>query len=243
MQIIKNQTPYLGTIKLKFERYPEYTKGGMTDILNKVHLNLGFTKLVSRMIPDREPSLEKTFGDIPKVDPEKIKLIVEHTGGIITTYTYGPSKEYTLENSFMTRDNELYLGDVREGWWHYKNNFIVSKIRGVACKVYDNTRPDNELHNPKNIQGYYGYSHRGGQLFKIGDKVFESFWVPNEQDLFDLQKYYVKHLEKYDKNYANHMSMNEWATRYIPYKLRGSRVIQDWSDAKEAAINLSKYLG
>ena len=44
---IKNETPYLGKIKLKFEKMPYYTSGRSK--LNKVHLNLGFTKLVSRI--------------------------------------------------------------------------------------------------------------------------------------------------------------------------------------------------
>ena len=44
--MIKNHTPYLGKIYLKFEKDPYYT--GNTK-LNKVHLNLGFTKLVSRI--------------------------------------------------------------------------------------------------------------------------------------------------------------------------------------------------
>jgi len=243
MKIIKNQTPYIGKLKLKFERNPHYVKGGTTDLLNKIHLNLGFTKLVSRMIPDREPSMEKTFGDIPKVDLEKIKLINDHTGGIISKYTFGPNGEYLLENSFLTKDFTLYIGDIERAWWYYKNKIIVSNNSGVAWKVYDTNKPENEWHAPNNIQGVYGYSHRGGQLFKIGDKIFESFWTPNEQDLFDLQKYYAKHLKEFDKNYSNHMSMNEWATRYIPFKLRGSRVIKDWDDAREAAINFSKYIG
>ena len=49
-KLIKNTTPYLGKLVLKFEKYPHYS-GSKSGVLNKVHLNLGFTKLVSRMIP------------------------------------------------------------------------------------------------------------------------------------------------------------------------------------------------
>ncbi len=50
--MIKNETPYIGKIKLKFEKFPHY-RGSQSGMLNKVHLNLGFTKLVSRMYPNQ----------------------------------------------------------------------------------------------------------------------------------------------------------------------------------------------
>ena len=48
---VKNQTPYLGKLKLKFEKNPNYenTKNG---ILNKVHINFGFVKVTTRLIPN-----------------------------------------------------------------------------------------------------------------------------------------------------------------------------------------------
>jgi hypothetical protein len=46
--MIKNTTPYIGKIRLKFEKFPEYTGKSK---LNKIHLDLGFTKLVSRITP------------------------------------------------------------------------------------------------------------------------------------------------------------------------------------------------
>ena len=48
--MIKNTTPYIGKLKLKFEKFPEYTGKSK---LNKIHFNLGFTKLVSRITPVR----------------------------------------------------------------------------------------------------------------------------------------------------------------------------------------------
>jgi hypothetical protein len=48
--MIKNTTPYIGKLRLKFEKFPEYTGKSK---LNKIHLDLGFTKLVSRVTPVR----------------------------------------------------------------------------------------------------------------------------------------------------------------------------------------------
>lgn len=71
--MVKNTTPYLGKIRLKFEKYPEYTG---KDKLNKVHLDLGFTKLVSRITPYID-----TSGWL--INPECKFLIEKYTGGII----------------------------------------------------------------------------------------------------------------------------------------------------------------
>ena len=48
--MIKNTTPYIGKIRLKFEKFPYYTGKSK---LNTIHLDLGFTKLVSRITPIR----------------------------------------------------------------------------------------------------------------------------------------------------------------------------------------------
>jgi len=42
--------------------------------------------------------------------------------------------------------------------------------------------------------------------------------------------------------------IKKWLTEdgiagFIPFNKRGSKIIQNWDEAKEAAINVSKYLG
>ena len=76
---IKNHTPFIGKIKLKFEKFPHYSSGN--NILNKIHLNLGFTKLVSRMEIKRGLN-----GDM--VDPKKVEKICKYTGGKIAKYEW-----------------------------------------------------------------------------------------------------------------------------------------------------------
>ena len=46
---IKNYTPYIGELVLKFEKFPHYT-GGRSGMLNKIHINLFFTKLSIKRI-------------------------------------------------------------------------------------------------------------------------------------------------------------------------------------------------
>jgi hypothetical protein len=251
MNIIKNQTPYVGKIRLKFEKHPHYSSGE-DGMLNKVHLNFGFTKLVSRIVPKRNLD-----GYI--MDPEKIELINRWTWGKIRTHQ---AEEFTLTNSFLAQDG-TYIGDVKEGWRYYKNNLIVCREypNGVAIKL-KTYAPDNkiknEIKNPydnyrieqidnDNIVGYYGYTHRGGQTFKIGDRLFDEHYCPKQEDY--SEKEWAKFEKKFQKSLANAEDDldRKWIeedgiSHVIPFRLRGPKLIETWEEARQAAINMSKYL-
>ena len=226
--MIKNNTPYLGKLKFKFEKYPEYTDG---TVLNKIHLNLGFTKLVSRVSTGTP-------------DPTKVELINRHTGGRIATYKI---KDYTepdgglLPNSFVTLNGD-YIGDIRVGWWYYLNNMAVcvDQPLGVA-----------EIWGDTEIIGYYGYSHRGGCAFKIGDRLFKADYKPMAKHYEPWQ--WAGWEQEYEQDLANAEKDEDtwWAEdikqdgigRYIPFNMEGKHEIKTLKQAKEAAFNLSNYLG
>lgn len=219
--MIKNNTPYLGKLKFKFEKYPEYTDG---TVLNKIHLNLGFTKLVSRVSTETP-------------DPTKVELINRHTGGRISTYKLKDSNEL-IPDSFVTLNGD-YIGDIRVGWWYYLNNMAVCPDQplGVA-----------EIWGDSEIIGYYGYSHRGGCAFKIGDRLFDPNFVPMEKHYLPKQwNGWVEQLEADLKQ----EDLDDWirkdieddgVARYIPFNLKGRAVIKNMKQAKQAAINISNYL-
>lgn len=212
MKFIKNNTVWDGKIFLKFEKYPWYSNGTR---LNKVHLDLGFTKLVSRIVQEG-------------VDLKKIELIEEHTGGKIGKY----ETEYiNLANSFLSIDG-TYIGDASIGWWYYKNKFKVCNLYplGVA-----------EVHEDGKIIGYHGYSHRGGQTFKVGDRLFDDTYSPVPED------YSQKQWSKFEKDYKEYLERNDGCfepkfTDIVPFRLRGKTVIETLEQAKQAAINLSNHL-
>lgn len=221
--MIKNNTPYIGKIKLKFEKYPHYTNS--VSKLNKVHLNLGFTKLVSRMYPNRTKNSWE-------VDSFKIDLINKHTGGVMGEHWIDnrePKNEFTLPNSFLSKDGR-YIGDIETGWWYYQNNLKVCNDypHGVAEK-YENGE----------LVGYYGYTHRGGQTFKIGDKLFDENWIP---DVMEIKSSWVDYYEQSTgKKFDHNIDLNE-LTPYILFTERGNKTIETLEEAKQAAINMSKYL-
>ena len=251
MNIIKNQTPYVGKTRLKFEKHPHYSSGE-DGMLNKVHMNFGFTKLVSRIIPKRNLD-----GYI--MDPEKIESINRWTWGKIGTHQ---AKEFTMSNSFLAQDG-TYIGDVKEGWRYYMNNLIVCREypHGVAIKL-KTYAPDNKVKNSikdpyenyvteqtenDNVVGYYGYTHRGGQTFKIGDRLFQENYKPQKEDY--TEKEWVEFEKKFQKSIDNaeddsHRNwMEEDGISYVvPFRLRGPKAIETWEEARQAAINMSKYL-
>ena len=240
-KLIKNTTPYLGKLVLKFEKYPHYS-GSKSGVLNKVHLNLGFTKLVSRMIPRQVME-----GGPSNIDPEKIELINEYTGGVIGTHKWGDNDEYVLENSFLTKDGQ-YIGDIKNAWWYFQNGMTVCEDypHGVGV-VWNTAKSDKTLVSGQDgVKGYYGYTHRGGATFKIGDRLFEEDYNPVVED------YDKKEFDKYWKKYKKSYKMgDDFDKKYIygdgikavmPFNIRGKEVIKNWEQAKQAAINMSKYL-
>ena len=240
-KLIKNTTPYLGKLILKFEKHPYYTSS-QDGKLNKVHLNLGFTKLVSRMKP------KQVMEGYSNIDPKKIELIEKYTGGIIGTHKWGDNDEYVLENSFLTVDGK-YIGDIKTAWWFFQNGMTVCEdySHGVAI-VWNTSKFDKTLESGQNgIKGYYGYTHRGGSIFKIGDRLFEEDYIPVAED------YDEKEFNMYWKKFTNGLSnadefdkkwiYNDGIKSVVPFNRRGKEVIKNWEQAKQAAINISKYLG
>jgi len=229
--MIKNTTPYIGKIRLKFEKYPEYTG---KDKLNKIHLDLGFTKLVSRITPYRD-----TSGWL--INPECKYLINRHTGGVINNHAFGNTiqekREQQLPNSFLAKDGS-YVGDIERGWWYYKNKMkVCNKYPHGVAECYD---------DKGNIIGYHGYTHRGGQTFKIGDRLFDASYKPKEEDYEEWEWYgwEYKYLDLYGKSDAlDKKWMRESGISYvIPYKKRGKKIIENMDECLQAAINMSKDL-
>jgi hypothetical protein len=229
--MIKNTTPYLGKIRLKFEKFPHYSG---KDILNKIHLDLGFTKLVSRITPDRD-------ANGPIVNPKCIDLIKKNTGLKVETHTFGPNNEYTLHNSCINPDGK-YVGSIEEGWWYYNSGLRATK----------GSHPHTAW--SKEAKQWIGYSHRSACAFGKGDKLFDADWVPSDNDLHALEKYYVKHLGEFQKDYSEWLqsesenkeedfNLNKWAVDHIPFKLRGAKTIHSYEDAYKAAVNFAKYIG
>lgn len=243
--MIKNRTPYLGQLYFKFEKFPYYN--GRTT-LNHVHLDLGFTKLVSRI----EPNV--TDGGRRQVDPKKIEMIERLTGGVIGDHKIENRNDpdFILHYSFLSQDGK-YLGDIRDAWDYVENRWIVCQTNpfGVAIQVkkefFDMKKRDSTIQNYSDefIEGFYGFSHRGGALFKMGDRLFDPEYYPRMED-YDLKEWkkFRKKLEKSVSKQMEETGMIEANSvrEHMPFNRRGKIVIETWEQAEQAALNLSKYL-
>jgi hypothetical protein len=229
--MIKNTTPYIGKIRLKFEKFPEYTGKSK---LNKIHLDLGFTKLVSRITPQRDLG-----GWL--INPQSKYLIEKNTGGMINNHVFGNTvqekREQQLPNSFLAKDGS-YVGDIERGWWYYKNNMkICDKYPHGVAERYD---------EDGNLIGYHGYTHRGGQTFKIGDRLFDASYTPKEEDYEEWE--WAGWKLKYDESYSKGDDLDKrWMENsgigyVIPYTKRGKKIIENFDECLQAAINMSKDL-
>ena len=240
-KLIKNTTPYLGKLVLKFEKHPYYTSS-QDGKLNKVHLNLGFTKLVSRMKPRQVME-----GGPSNIDPKKIELIEKYTGGVIGIHKFGNDDEFVLEKSFLTEDGQ-YIGDINTAWWYFQNGMTVCEDypHGVAV-VWNTSKFDKTLVSGQDgIKGYYGYTHRGGSTFKIGDRLFEEDYDPvvEDYDRKEFEKYWKKYVKQHSKadDVDRKWIYGNGIKAVMPFNIRGKKVIKNWEQAKQAAINMSKYL-
>ena len=247
---IENTTPYVGKIKLKFDNDPYQTDGNPYSLLNKIHLDLGFTKIISRVYPNQ---LRNGYHEL---DSDKIRLIILNTKGKIgihewwdvsskktgktqTKYTEPDEKIWDirfhgiLEESFVSQDED-YIGDIQDAWWYYQNNLEV-------CEEYPG-QVAKKLGENGEIIGYYGYTHRGGSIFTKGDRLFDVNYKPKQEDYPDWQwAGWLRTMEE-----SNGEGLLKGKTKeiqsYIPFNMRGNKIIVTWDDAMQAAINLSKYL-
>jgi hypothetical protein len=188
---------------------PYYENGVST--LNKVHLDLGFTKLTSR--------IKKEI-----YNEELLTAMAFKLGLKLRSRVYDKDdKQFSYETFVPEKGCPSFVGDdfavgVDTAFMCYKNSMKPVQI-GLA-EVYANNK----------LVGYYGFSHRGGQTFKIGDIIYDPEWIMSE---------FHKDFKKYKKL----LSKSKYSTRIedvIPYKERGSVVITTLEEAKVAAIEMAE---
>jgi len=178
-----------------------------------------------------------------KVTDYKTKRINRLTGGKIESYQIPnyPNNEGLLRHSFLSKDGH-YIDNYDRGWWYVKHNLKVCDDHpvGVAEKYEEG----------KHI-GYHGFTHRGGNTFKIGDRLFDEKYHPKEKD------YTKKEWGIFMTNRINSIKRNlkeGWfkteeegiketpISDVIPFVKRGTKLIENMEEAKQAAINMSNYL-
>ena len=192
---------------------------------------------------------------------EEIAVIEKKTGGLIKKYEWWvvkgvdenfksnrkPANEAdiiyhgVLDNSFVSHGGE-YIGDYEQAEWYVKHRLKV--YEPYAHGVAEAYTEDGEL------EGYCGYTHRGAQIIRIGDRLFDETYEPKQEDYTPEQ--WAGWVKEYNDGIAEAEANGDtwWVEdikkdgvgRFIPFKLLGSKVIETMEDAAQAAQNLSKHL-
>ncbi len=122
-----------------------------------------------------------------------------------------------MPNMFMHPSKFYLIGEIDTAKYYMKHNMVVCNVcpTGVAIVLKKGYSYSGDIIGDEEIEGFFGYSTRGiAQMFKIGDKVFDSEWRGNytEEEIKD-----------------------------IPYNQRGEHTIETWAQAEQAAINIAQY--
>jgi hypothetical protein len=156
----------------------------------------------------------------------------------------------------------VYIDNIDTAWWYYINKFYVCKEypHGVAIKlksyeptiVLKNSIGDEyenfvtEQIENDNVEGFHGYTHRGGSTFKIGDRLFDAEYMPvvDDYDRKEFEGYWKEYSKSYSKadDFDKKSIYGDGIKAVIPFNRRGKQVIKDWDQARQAAINISKDL-
>ena len=97
----------------------------------------------------------------------------------------------------------------------------------------------------RKLHKYYGYSHRGGAFFGIGDMLFdvnkdnETVYYRNKSFRISFIKYLIKYI---NSPFDFEDLVTNGIKSIVPFKCRGSKTIEDMQEAYIAASNFAKYL-
>jgi len=217
---MKNNTIYAGTPYLDFDKNPHWVG---KSVLNKIHLDLGIVKLVSRV--------SNYF-----YDTDKIRRICEYHDADLVFVTWDDkSGEFyhkvidvmNLDKKFTRRVDGGFFSlllkngettGIDDAFYFYKNRYRLLS-HGTAKK-------DDEM-------VYLGYSHRGSCQFRIGDALFDENW--------EAEKYseWSRAFEKRNQEASAVRRMVD----IVPFNMRGYRKCVCRDDLETAAKNFSKYIG
>ena len=230
-RFVKNDTPYLGRLVLRFEKNTDY-KSTKKGFLNKIHLDFKFFKLVTRLIP-------KTDDRGWVADPEKVSLIEKYTGGIVKEKISVDNESksgYNLSHIFLTKSKK-YVGDIFLGWFYYKNQLMIleEKPIGVAIKYKD-----------RKIDGYLVMTEKVNVMVRMGDRIFDENYKPSKSEF--ERKDWDKWRKKFDIVHSRALGWQKKELdrrgmfHFIPHNLRGFKKITTIDQVKESAIKIYNYI-
>ena len=188
------------------ERYPHYTSQNSTNRLNKIHWDLGFIKLVSRI------KIMRSELSGLMLDFDRRMLINKYTGGRLGTYigeNHGQSGLEPMQDMFLGHNDQL-IGNAETGWWFYQNNLIVTPFNAQVHAIELN-RPAQEYFGDEGVpkvdpKWKYGYS------FLSPDKIVVKKGVLGDWPIYE-------HVDSSGKVYGG---VHPWVKATVGFSHRSS---------------------
>jgi hypothetical protein len=217
-------------LKLEHCTSPWYTTNRGKDFCLKHHFTVWGWSLATRMVKrgykeEYVRKAEYVFGHVSPVLTKKYDAVDKYEDhlDLFCKTDYPTLYCYNIEGDLLGRIDDLK--------WMFTHNCVADKnLAGVA---YSQTEG-----------GYIGYSHRARQIFKIGDKLFDPKYEPQELDYEEWE--WAGFLQDQARSQKEHNDLGEEyivpIKDVIPFKKRGSVLIKTPKEARKAAHNFSKYV-
>ena len=229
---------FTGRKYLVFERYPDYKTGGKNPSLKvKTLIDLGFTKLVLRIKATGYTKKAIRLAELafPYVSENLARNINDKSTEFSKADGVGFQRRYCYNYG-----GEL-MGAIEDFRHWYKHDIVCFSgcPRGVLYA--------------RNLDKYFGFSHRGMASFGNGDKLFDEAWEATWDDLK------IEWVQKYCKSVGyrkipksieeamtfvklNDIKSEKNIVEHIPFNFRGGKTITTKEQAITAARNFSLYL-
>lgn len=88
---------------------------------------------------------------------------------------------------------------------------------------------------------FYGFSHRGGSLVSVGDKIFDENYVFNKEEAKPYLDKAKKAMQE-DPSWYKGMTIDEVVMGFVPYRQRGKEIADTVEKALESAKNIGDSL-
>jgi hypothetical protein len=228
---IKRRSFYVGNLYFTITtESPYYRSGG--DILNNVHFELFGFYFASRLVK------RKTKRGFRK--DQKLIRVFESTCGVkvgnyqLKDASQNTYDDWTLPDAVLTPTTNKFVGTLDDCYWLLEKSVVVcNDFASAGYSLTDNA--------------WIGWSHRAKAAFKKGDRLFDEKYKPVESDYTEEEwtKFslaYQKSLNAAVDELDRKWIIEDGISYVIPFKQRGPKIIETNNEAKQAAINFSKYV-
>jgi len=228
---IKRRSFYVGDLYFTISTESPYFRSG-NDVLNKVHFKFLGVYFASRL---KKRQTSNGF----RRDAKLIKIFESTCGVKVGKYRVSDSSQnsyddWILPDAVTTVLDTRFVGTLDDCYWMLEKSVVVcNEFPSAGYSMKDNM--------------WIGWSHRAKAGFKIGDRLFDETYKPLRTDY--TQKDWDSWYKKWQRSLSNAASEldRKWIeedgiSHVIPFKQRGPKIIETMAEAKQAAINFSKYV-